>query len=205
MKLTTYTIAAIFCASTAIAGGNSNDQSTTNTGGTGIGIGGSQEQGQTQGQGQLQGQSQNASNSTAIKIEGGVSASIGGATCTNGLSLGIPGTGAIGFSLSDSDCKILAEADFLRSMGRPDLAMIHVQHIRRFRQTMDVVSDIVSNQITDQTYVGGDKLGTALSTRTAPVTYTACEVIGNTPHITMPYGATEEQTHAAAVACFATR
>ena len=143
-----------------------------------------QAQGQIQGQGQLQGQSQDASNSNAINIEGGVSASIGGATCTNGLSLGVPGTGAIGFSLSDRDCKILTEAQFLHSIGRSDLAMIHIQHIRRFRATMDVVRDAERAAITDQTW-DGEKLGeqpTAVSTRTAvapvarpDVAYASCD------------------------------
>jgi hypothetical protein len=172
------------CATSAFAGGSSHsggdtiyniDDSTTNAGGAGgdgYGYGGDQEQdqsqGQSQGQGQAQGQSQNASNHNAINIEGSASASVGAAACTNGASLGIPGLGAIGASFSDRDCKIMAEAEYFRSIGRADLAMIHVQHITRIRQTMDVVRDSERAAVTDQSYDGGNKLGTAISTRTTP-------------------------------------
>ena len=114
-----------------------------------------QNQGQAQGQaqGQLQGQAQGQSqtsrntnrnanannNSNGVNVEGSASASVGAASCTNGLSIGAPGA-AIGFSLSDRDCKIVAEAQMLKSLGLLDEAATHLTNISRVQNTIRAVN-----------------------------------------------------------------
>ena len=91
-------------------------------------------QGQGQAQGQLQGQAQNTS--TSVNVEGSVSASVGGATCTNGISIGAPGVGAFGITLSDRNCRIVAEAALIADLGYTGMAMSHLTNIPRVAATV---------------------------------------------------------------------
>lgn len=158
-------------------------------------------QGQAQGQiqGQAQGQSQtarsnsrsNANNrnsvSNSVNVEGSASASVGAAGCTNGLSIGAPGA-AIGFSLSDRDCKIVAEAQMLQSLGRPDLAAAHLSNIARVRATYRAVNA---------------QTAPVASTRAAPrPAFTVCEVRNGKLAVGIRAGSTQAQ---AVAECRATR
>ena len=89
-------------------------------------------QGQGQAQGQLQGQAQN----TSLNVEGSVSASVGGATCTDGISIGAPGVGAFGITLSNQNCRIVAEAALIADLGYTGMAMSHLTNIPRVAATV---------------------------------------------------------------------
>jgi len=91
-------------------------------------------QGQGQAQGQLQGQAQNTS--TSVNVEGSVSASVGGATCTNGISIGAPGVGSFGITTSSERCRIVAEAEMMMALGYPALALSHLTHINDVAATV---------------------------------------------------------------------
>lgn len=100
-----------------------------------------QQQQQQQAQKQAQGQQQtatggSANNSNQINVEGSASASVAGAACSVGFSLGAPGTGAIGATWSDRECKIITEANALAAMGLHNEARTHLTHIPRIAATM---------------------------------------------------------------------
>lgn len=116
-----------------------------------------QQQGQIQGQAQGQGQRQSASanNSNSVRqsqsannrnnvsnnttFEGSVGAiAVAAAACTNGASLGVIGA-SIGFSISDSDCKIINEAAALQAMGFASEAATHLRHIARINASFEAV------------------------------------------------------------------
>tara|TARA_R110000796_G_scaffold129256_2_gene244984 strand:- start:11170 stop:11775 length:606 start_codon:yes stop_codon:yes gene_type:complete len=103
-----------------------------------------QMQGQNQGQNQRQRQAQSADNYNNINMEGSVSASVGAASCANGVSIGAPGIGAIGGSWSDRDCKVVNEAAALAALGRTDLAISHMTHIPRVAETIRASQEVVS-------------------------------------------------------------
>ena len=131
-----------------------------------------QSQGQIQGQAQGQGQSQSANNhnsvSNSIETEGSVGISVGAAACTSGFSVGAPGAGAIGFSFSNKDCKIVQEAQVLWNMGMHDAARTHMTQIARVAHSVTATQPVISAT-------------TSLATRTAPpaLAYTECNLINN--------------------------
>jgi len=115
-----------------------------------------QAQGQIQGQGQLQGQSQSANNRNSVNVEGGVSVGLGAASCADGFGIGIPGAGALSFALTNKNCRIVAEAQALHSMGFTSLAVAHLTQIGRIADTVRAVQG-----------AGGATGATVVSTRAA--------------------------------------
>lgn len=208
MKTTVTTIALILSASLAAAtpnnslfGGNTSNTNVNTNKNTNLNNataianqtqGQAQQQGQAQGQGQGQTQSTNASNSNSINMEGSVGIAVGSAACTSGFSVGAPGAGAIGFSFSDKDCKIVQEAQVLWAMGMHDAARTHMTQVARIAHSIRAVTP--------------QPPAPAVSTRSAPETlYTSCRVEGRTPHITVPAGSDASYIQRAAAQCFATR
>jgi hypothetical protein len=105
-----------------------------------------QQQGQAQGQlqGQTQqanntntvGQSQSASNNNEINFEAGVGGiAVGAAACANSMAVGVVGA-SLGYSFSDKDCKIIAEAQALAALGLVAEARTHLTHIARINQSV---------------------------------------------------------------------
>jgi hypothetical protein len=105
-----------------------------------------QQQAQIQGQAQGQNQTASANNSNRVSSSNAVSndinfeAGVGGiavaaASCTNGMSVGIPGA-SLGYSFSDKECKIIAEAQALAALGMMAEARTHLTHIARINQSV---------------------------------------------------------------------
>lgn len=117
----------------AIATGGTS--SSNATGGAG-GAGGNSNQTQSS-------SAQSSNNGGNVNIEGSIgAASIAPSECAKGLSVGgfaIGGYASV--ALTDTECKILNEAQWLQSMGRHDLALTHLTNIKRFRTTVRSVQN----------------------------------------------------------------
>lgn len=100
----------------------------------------SQGQNQNQGQGQAQGIYNNQTYNEAVQAP---SVSVANA-CGVGFSFGTSGTMSgvyipisAGVTFESRTCVILREAVFFAEMGRKDLALSHMTHIRRVRKTVE--------------------------------------------------------------------
>jgi len=141
-------------------------------------------------------------------IEGSVAlAGLAMGSCSGGsVSAGAQGWG-LGFSVSSTYCENLALAGAAELYGGSGVAHLCSTEASFARSQPALCNPRAA--ITNQTYDGG-KAGSAMTvaTRSAPITlYTTCEVIGNTPHITVPAGMGSDADYIdrAARACFATR
>lgn len=222
IRTITTTIALLAFASTAVAGGNNNNNRNQET---------NQIQGQLQGQAQgqlsynnndntnrnnnrntnlsLSGAEAEARSSVSIRTEGSVNNSVGlaalaGGACTSGsVTAGAEGIG-IGFSWSKNYCELIALGAAAEVYGGNGAAVL-CSGSEIFRDTQPQLCTS-QEAITTQDY--GSKVDTVVATRTAPASlYSSCEVVGNTPHITIPaeYIGDAAYTQRAAEACFATR
>lgn len=146
-------------------------------------------------------------------VEGSVSlAALGAAGCDGGFGItaGAPGAGAFGFNIGSNHCKELAYAVMAQNLGGSASAYLCASD-RTFRNTQQALCNPRA-AITDQQYDGG-KVGAPISVSTRTTTpvslalYTTCEVIGNTPNITVPYGMGSDADYVAraAAACWSTR
>ena len=105
-----------------------------------------QQQAQIQGQAQGQNQTASANNANSVSssnsvnnqidFEAGVGGiAVGAAGCTNGMAVGIVGA-SLGYTFSDKECKIIAEAAMLANLGMIAEARSHLTHIGRINQTV---------------------------------------------------------------------
>jgi hypothetical protein len=139
-----------------------------------------QQQAQLQGQAQGQNQTASANNANSVSnsvnnqidFEAGVGGiAVGAAGCTNGMAVGIVGA-SLGYTFSDKECKIIAEAAMLANLGMIAEARSHLTHIGRINQTVRAQQAAQAN------------IGSAMSV-SQTLTYATCDLDTTTNVLTV--------------------